>query len=137
MYRQAVLKELWDELDSVVYRLMTDGWEKGPLTAADLKAWGEQRGQAQGLVFAIAMVHNMSEPNTEWVRQEAMRRWEASLAEPTPIGSRRLAEVLRDVGWRAQLRDDCCHGRVVGNFPDRRRNSSRVPLGRVRRVAGN
>lgn len=136
MYRQAVLKELWEELDSVVYLLQTDGWEKGPLSAQDHKEWGRQIGQAQGLAYAIAMVHNMSEPNIEWVRQEAMRRWEESLAEPTPIGSRRLAEVLRDRGWRDQLRDDCRHGRVVGRVSGGGRSRSRVPLGHVRRVAG-
>lgn len=84
MYKQPLLRELWDELDSVVYRLMTDGWERGQLSPEDMKAWGTDIGQAQGLAFAIAMVYDMLEPNVEWVKAEAMRRWEKSLGEPTP-----------------------------------------------------
>lgn len=84
MYKAPLLRELWDELDSVVYRLMTDGWEKGELSAEESKAWGVEIGRAQGLTYAIALTHDFLEPNVEWVRAEAMRRWEASLEDSTP-----------------------------------------------------
>jgi hypothetical protein len=136
MYKRPLLNELWDELDSVVYRLKTDGWENGPLSAEDHKNWGAEIGQAQGIAYAIALVYDLLNPNIDWVRQEAMRRWEAHLEHPTPISDREV---------RLDLFSRCCRGdahrvrsnkHVVGAGSRSRIRDSRVRLGTILRVAG-
>lgn len=79
MYRDAILRELWSELDSLMYQLMTDGAPTEEEPASSWQEWGEIRGRAQGVAFSIAMISNLSEPNVEWVRAEAVRRWENEL----------------------------------------------------------
>lgn len=136
MYKRPLLNELWDELDSVVYRLKTDGWEGGSLSAEDHKNWGIDIGLAQGIAYAIALVQDILNPNIEWVRAEAMRRWEVHLGSPTPISDREvriafLSRRCRDDDHR--VRGD---GYVVGAGNRRRIRDSRVRLGAVHRVAG-
>lgn len=79
MYREAILRELWSELDSLMYQLMTDGAPTESEPSSGWQEWGEIRGRAQGIAFAIASISNLSEPNVEWVRAEAVRRWEREL----------------------------------------------------------
>lgn len=89
MYREAILRELWGELDSLMYILKTDNAPTEDDLAESWQEWGEIRGRAQGVAFAIAMIQNMSEPNIEWVRTEAVRRWENELEgnanPPVPV----------------------------------------------------
>lgn len=103
MYKAVILKELWDDLDSCMYRLMTDGKPKAvpdysasgeaiehsmEQYDAHNEAWrlfGREQGLALGLALAIAKIDNLSEPDVEAVRREAVRRWEASRDESTPI----------------------------------------------------
>lgn len=79
MYREAILRELWSELDSLMYQLMTDGAPTEEEPPSAWQEWGEIRGKAQGTAFAIAMISNMSDPNVESVRAEAVRRWQNEL----------------------------------------------------------
>lgn len=92
----SVLDIIWQELDEVMDLLMEQGApDKGTLaeelhltsalsvarTLADewyntLKEWGELRGQAQGLAFAIAVLTNPYSVNVPAVKKEAMARWE-------------------------------------------------------------
>lgn len=138
MYSHLILRELFEDLDAVVYRLMTDGEPDGSWRNEDFKSWGKDIGEAQGLALAIAKIHNLSEPNIEWVREEAMRRWEKHLEEPTPIGFgergdlRRLGPALRRDGNRRG-------GFVRHNVPRGGRRlgfGSGSRMGAVRRVAG-
>jgi hypothetical protein len=138
LYSHLILRELFEDLDAVVYRLMTDGEDDGSWSKSDYKSWGKDIGEAQGLALAIAKIHNLSEPNINWVREEAMRRWEKHLEEPTPIGTgargdlRRLGNPLRSDGNRRG-------GFVRVGVPRggwRMGLGARPRLGAVRRVAG-
>lgn len=62
---KSILEMLWDELDAIVERLMAGG-------AAE-----EDKGKAQGVAYAIAVIENPYLPNVERIRDEAMDRWEA------------------------------------------------------------
>lgn len=138
MYKRPLLNELWDELDSVVYRLKTDGWEDGPLSAEDQKNWGIDIGRAQGIAYAIALTYDLLNPNVEWVREEAMRRWEAHLEHPTPYGT----DERVDLGRLGIVRSRGVHGaRGRGAFAGadgkrQRRLGGRTGVGKVLRVAG-
>lgn len=59
----SILERLWAELDRVVDRL-----KAGPVVDND-------KGVAQGLTLAIAIMTNPYEPNTNAIRREAMIRW--------------------------------------------------------------
>lgn len=94
----SVLDIVWQELDDVMDLLMEQGTpEKGrgglagdfehknnPTEARilaeewfnTLKEWGELRGQAQGLAFAIAVLTNPYAADVPTVKKEAMARWE-------------------------------------------------------------
>lgn len=62
---KSILDLLWEELDAVVERLMA-------------RAAGEDdKGKAQGVAYAIAVILNPYLPNVEAVRDQAMLRWEA------------------------------------------------------------
>lgn len=73
---KSLLEKLWDQLDAVVGRLMSDGEpdEGGPRD--EYRRWGEDRGQAQGLAFAIATIENPYAPDVPGVKARAMERWQ-------------------------------------------------------------
>jgi hypothetical protein len=91
----SVLDILWQDLDEIMDKLMAEGApELGTLTRelrdgvggaeaseiADewyttLKEWGELRGQAQGLAFAIAIATNPYAGDVPAVKVEASARW--------------------------------------------------------------
>lgn len=92
----SVLDIMWQDLDDCMDQLMSEGApDKGSLKSelgsqytrveaaqlADewyttLKEWGELRGQAQGLAFAIAVLTNPYAADVPAVKKEAMQRWE-------------------------------------------------------------
>jgi hypothetical protein len=83
---KSILDILWDELDSIVDRIMEEGapekWiddnpepnEVG--VVAEWQAYGEQRGQAQGVAYAIALLTDPQDVSVPAVRAQAMQRWE-------------------------------------------------------------
>lgn len=90
---KSLLEKLWDELDTVMDCLKSG--EYGPpgmpahniggdvdledvsnLTESCIK-WGELRGQAQGVAFAIATIENPYYPSVPNVKARAVDRWEA------------------------------------------------------------
>lgn len=93
---KSIVEQLEIEMDRVVKEIMEQGAE-GPDPAAyltdgiwqteefqeDVKVWGEQRGQAQGLAFAISTLRSIPVPS---VRSAAMMRWErADNPPPRPL----------------------------------------------------
>lgn len=81
-----LLAELWRELDTIVDHIMFQGepqsrntWNPEDLAAVreSFREYGEWRGQAQGVAYAIAVLSNPYKPDVEAVRTEAMERWEA------------------------------------------------------------
>lgn len=69
---QSIVEELENEIDNVMDDLMVDGEPEH--TPTDMQAYGELRGQAQGLARAISLMRSMS---YDAVRAEAVDRWEA------------------------------------------------------------
>lgn len=92
----SVLDIYWQELDDVMDQLMAEGAPDKTSLAGDLrvgssvagaseladewyttmKEWGELRGQAQGLAYAIAVATNPYAADVPAVKKEAMQRWE-------------------------------------------------------------
>lgn len=92
----SVLDILWQELDDAMDLLMDQGAPEKEAMGAEfgdnntraqahgladewfgtLKEWGELRGQAQGLAFAIAILTNPYAADVPAVKKEAMARWE-------------------------------------------------------------
>ena len=62
---KSILEMLYEELDAIVERLMAGA------------ASEEDKGRAQGVAYAIAVIENPYMPNIERVREAAMDRWEA------------------------------------------------------------
>lgn len=81
MYKEVVLRELWSDLDDCVYRLMTDGIPQEESPNEEWRLYGYEQGRALGLALAIAKIDNLSEPDIEAVRREAMDRWERYIDE--------------------------------------------------------
>jgi hypothetical protein len=80
---QALHEELWKELDTIVDHIMSEG--EPVLSQADIeeyeveafRKYGEWRGQAQGVAYALAVLTNPYQPDVDKIRAEAMERWEA------------------------------------------------------------
>lgn len=62
---KSILEMLWDELETIVERLMAGAEAE------------DDKGRALGTAYAIAVIENPYLPDIERVRKEAMRRWEA------------------------------------------------------------
>jgi hypothetical protein len=88
----SVLDILWDELDTIMDQLMEEGapdvetfseeiQESGrpqaKLWYGVLRDWGELRGQAQGIAYAIALCTNPYAADVPRVKAEAKARWDA------------------------------------------------------------
>lgn len=77
----SILERMWGELDDIMDQLMTEGEpDIDPLKrpAAATKAyreWGELRGQAQGVAYAIALVQQPYEVDVPGVKKEALVRY--------------------------------------------------------------
>lgn len=68
---RSIQELLWEELDAIMERLMTD------TQAAD----GRDPGRAEGVAYCIAVFQNPYLPNIDKVREQAMERWEAEHGE--------------------------------------------------------
>jgi len=66
---KSILEMYWDELDTIMDRLMTNGAE-----AAD----GRDPGRAEGVAYCIAVMKNPYAPNIDSVRIEAVERFDLS-----------------------------------------------------------
>lgn len=86
---RSLLEMLWEELDVIMDKLMEEGApEDVPPTPtmenrAPLAAWrtewleyGETRGQAQGVAYAIAVIERPYEPDVPGIKERAVERWE-------------------------------------------------------------
>lgn len=71
---KTILELLWDELDSIMERLMTG-------TEADDE---RDPGRAEGVAYAIAVMQNPYLPSIDAVREKAMERWEEAQAADPP-----------------------------------------------------
>lgn len=85
---RSIIEILWEELDSIMDRLMEDGepdsedfwWGHDDFNAEEHKEacreWGEERGRAQSMAYAIAVMMNPYAVDTPAVKKTAMARWE-------------------------------------------------------------
>ena len=87
---EQLFDEYWSELDTIVEHLMANSepevsdfnsgvqYQDIDCGEADraCKEWGEWRGQAQGMAYALALLTNPGAPDIEAIREEAMQRWE-------------------------------------------------------------
>lgn len=93
----SIMDIMWQDLDDCMDQLMSEGAPDKDSLAGDLvgkvtlanarelatewydvlKGWGELRGQAQGLAFAIAILTNPYAGDVPAVKKEAMARWES------------------------------------------------------------
>lgn len=62
---KSLLQLMWEELDTIMERLMTEG-----------AANEDDRGMALGVAYCIALVTNPYHVDIEAVREEAMERWQ-------------------------------------------------------------
>lgn len=92
----SILEILWQDLDDVMDQLMEQGAPDKQVMGSEfsdkngrheghqladewygvLREWGELRGQAQGVAFAIAILTNPYAADVPAVKKEAMARWE-------------------------------------------------------------
>lgn len=92
---KSIIEQLWDELDRIMDILMEEGEPEEPFNGfpgasgemvqyADFDkfveahlTWGETRGQAQGVAYAIAMMTNPYKVDVPAIKEQALERWEA------------------------------------------------------------
>ena len=79
---RSILEQIWEELDATMDRLRSDGVpDPDPAMSVGAainagKDWGEERGRAQGVAFAIAVMTNPYAPDVPKIKAEARKRWE-------------------------------------------------------------
>lgn len=85
---KSIIEILWEHLDDVMDKLMEEGkpesWESGSREVGVVGHWqqyGEERGQAQGLAYALAVMTNPYHPDMDGIRANAVKRWEERAAE--------------------------------------------------------
>lgn len=81
---KSILETLWGELDSKLELLIADGEPtlRERIHLTDLEAyaeWGRQQGRCEGLAYAIAVMTNPYAPDLPAIKEEAMRRWVATI----------------------------------------------------------
>lgn len=92
---KSIIEIIWEELDAVMDKLMSDGepskvtfvrsgYESSSLAQAReeaevwweaLRSWGEERGQAQGLAYALAVLTNPYHVDVDAIRATAVQHW--------------------------------------------------------------
>lgn len=70
----SITEKVQGELDAVVSRLLSDGKPDDDATEEELVKWGEERGQAQGLAYALALLLNPYKPNLKQVKKDSTAR---------------------------------------------------------------
>jgi len=87
---EQLFDEYWKELDTIVEHLMSQeepevsdfdsGVQYQDIATGEAgeacKQWGEWRGRAQGIAYALALLTNPAKPDVEAIREKAMQRWE-------------------------------------------------------------
>jgi hypothetical protein len=73
---RSLLEMLWEELDDIMDRLVADG-KPNNLEADEWLAYGEERGRAQGITYAIAVIMNPYKVDVPKVKRIAAKRLEA------------------------------------------------------------
>lgn len=71
---QSIKEAITTELDTVVGRLVSDDKPHKDEPSHNWMLYGEERGQAQGLAFALAMINNPYKPNVPETKREAVER---------------------------------------------------------------
>lgn len=90
------IEVLWDEMDSIMDRLMVEGEPEYPFDKRypgahgemigydrldayrnDCKEWGEERGRAQGIAYALAAMLDPYNMDVPAIKDEAYERWES------------------------------------------------------------
>lgn len=86
---RSIIQILWEELDSIMDRLKSDlppdadehyiGQDEFNTETfeEDVLKYGEERGQAQGVAYAIAVINNPYDVNVSAVKAMAVERWES------------------------------------------------------------
>lgn len=78
---KSIRESVQEELDTVVERLLADGRPSRAgidvQAANEWQAYGEERGQAQGLAIALAIFNNPYKPNVPETKREAVERVKA------------------------------------------------------------
>lgn len=108
---KSILDLLWEKLDTIVDRIMDAGEPEedhdGLASRTVVQEWAEQRGKAQGVAYAIALLSDpMQPPSVDDVRAEAMRRYDGRLLDavvdppPPPARSQRHLRAVRTVKRR-------------------------------------
>ena len=87
---RSIYEIVQDELDVVIGRLMMDGEPDDEMFRSEpneeelaewlqeWQHWGETRGQAQGLSYALAAMRNPYQMDVPAIKREAMDRWKES-----------------------------------------------------------
>lgn len=85
---KSILEQLWDEMDAHTSRLLSD-YAENEFTAEALRAknsaileYGEARGYAQGMAYALAVLMNPYAPNVDAIREQVMDRMEDRPRKP-------------------------------------------------------
>lgn len=91
---RSIIDIIWEELDEIMDRLMMDGApeffeaidisgvrNEGIGHTEEWQYYGEQRGQAQGVAYCLAVLLNPYDVQVDYVREQAMARWEARNAD--------------------------------------------------------
>jgi hypothetical protein len=86
---KSLLETLTEELDAIVDRLMADPEpididqvpdDQLEAWAASVQSWGEERGRAQGVAYALAVLTNPYAPSVPAQRAAAAARWQERYA---------------------------------------------------------
>jgi hypothetical protein len=73
---KTIVEIMWEELDEIMDRLMEGGKPTGAVQLVeDWQAYGEERGQAQGVAYCLAVVTNPYDVNVDEIKKEALARW--------------------------------------------------------------
>lgn len=83
---KSILEIIWEELDDVMDRLMDKGVPTFPSAARtpaeswrdqaeEWQLYGEERGRAQGVAYALAVLTNPYHIDVDAIRATALERW--------------------------------------------------------------
>lgn len=88
---RSIIEIIWEDLDRVMDLIKADGkpwrptdkkrdfplgWKDAEELIESWQDWGELRGQAQGLAYALAVLINPYKVDVPAVKKEALARWQ-------------------------------------------------------------